>query len=202
MDVETLILGGSYVSIFLFMVTNGLLTLPSSQLLYIIVGYMVSTGTLALIPALLIGALGNMIGNIILYELVRARGMYYINQFRLFREEDIKRVEIVFRKRGLWFLFIGKLLPAIKVFIPIPAALGRVHRGVFAILMFASSTIWASIFIGLGFVFGKSAHLWKSYSAILFVVALCILFIFYRLLNHPSVTEEILKEGGRGAKHT
>ena len=142
-----------------------------------------------------------MVGNMILYEAVRAHGVRYLKKFQVFRTEDIRKVEIVFRDRGLWFLFIGKLLPAIKVFIPIPAALGRVHRGVFASLMFTASTIWALIFIAIGYTFGKSTQVWKSYGIILMLIAGVIAFLFYRMLNSKKVLREIEMETKMFGEH-
>lgn len=200
-DIETMILGGSYFAIFALMIANGLFSFPSSQILYIIVGYFVSTGMLLIIPASLLGAIGNAIGCILLYEAVRRYGLRYIEKFRIFRREDIRKVEIVFRKKGLWFLFVGKLLPAIKVFIPIPAALGRVHRGVFAGIMLGASWLWSFIFIGIGYFFGKSAGVWKSYGIVLALVALVIVYLFYRMLNTDAVLREIA-EGDAGERHS
>ncbi|OGZ08703.1 MAG: hypothetical protein A3D65_01335 [Candidatus Lloydbacteria bacterium RIFCSPHIGHO2_02_FULL_50_13] len=194
MDLEALILGGSYVSIFALMIANGFVSFPSSQVLYIIVGYFVGTGYLALIPASLVGALGNTIGNIFLYEAVRRHGIRYIERFKIFRAEDIRKVEMVFQKKGLWFLFIGKLLPAIKVFVPIPAGVGKVHRGAFAAIMFAASWAWSFIFIGIGYFFGKSAEVWKSYGIILMIVAGVVVFLFYRYMNSGAILKEL--EGG------
>lgn len=195
MDIEIVIQGFGYLGIFGLMIANGFLSFPSSQLLYIIVGYFIGTGALLLFPASLLGALGNTIGNIFLYEAVRRHGVHYVKKFAIFREDDIRKVEIVFRKKGLWFLFVGKLLPAIKVFVPIPAALGKVHRGVFAALMLAASWLWSLIFISIGYFFGKGAVMWKSYGIILMIVAFIIMFIFYRMLNAKDVLDEIAKEG-------
>jgi len=194
MDIETIIHGFSYAGIFTLMIANGFLSFPSSQVLYIIVGYFVGTGTLSLLPASLLGALGNMIGNIFLYEAVRRHGVHYLKKFQIFREEDIRKVEIVFRKKGLWFLFVGKLLPAIKVFVPIPAALGKVHRGVFASLMFSASWVWSLMFIAIGYFFGKGAAMWKSYGIVLMIIAGIIVFLFYRMLNAKEVLLEIEAE--------
>ena len=191
MDIELIIIASSYLGIFLLMTLNGAVTFPSSQILYIIVGYFISTGSLALFPASLVGALGNTVGTIILYELVRRHGIHYLKKFQVFREQDIMKVEIVFRKRGLWFLFVGKLLPAIKVFVPIPAAMGKTHRGIFASIMFVSSWLWSLIFIAIGYTFGKSTEVWKSYGVILFVIAAVIVFVFYRMLNSKEVLREL-----------
>ncbi len=203
MDIESVIIASSYLGIFLLMIANGAVTFPSSQILYIIVGYFISIGTIAFFPASLIGAVGNTIGNIILYELVRRHGIHYLKKFQVFREQDIKKVEIVFRKRGLWFLFVGKLLPAIKVFVPIPAAMGKTHRGLFAFIMFVASWLWSCIFIAIGYTFGKSTEVWKSYGIVLFIIAAVIVFIFYRMLNSKEVLRELeLVSPEHDAAHT
>ena len=191
MNIESIILGSSYLGVFALMVANGFFSFPSSQILYIVVGYFVSTGFLSLLPVALVGALGNTLGNILMYEVVRGGGREAVKRFQMFRESDLKRVEIVFRKKGLWFLFVGKLLPAIKVFIPIPAGLAKVHRGIFALLMSSSSFIWALGFISIGYFFGKGAELWKSYGILLMIIAGVVVFLFYRLLHSESVTREL-----------
>lgn len=193
-DIEAIILGSSYIGIFGLMVANGLFSFPSSQILYILVGYFVGTGYLAILPASLAGALGNALGNVILYEGVRLRGMQFIEKFSIFRPEDIKRVQIVFKKRGIWFLFVGKLLPAIKVFIPIPAGLAHVNRGAFAFIMFSASWIWSFVFIGIGYFFGKGTTMWKSYGILLLFIALTVLYLFHRLLYSKAVTDELLRD--------
>ena len=191
MNIEQLIAGGSYFSIFLLMIANGFISFPSSQVLYIIVGYFVGTGYLSLIPASLAGALGNTVGNIVLYEAVRTKGLHYLKKFQIFREKDIQKVNIVFKKRGLWFLFIGKLLPAIKVFVPISAGVGKVDRRAFAGIMFSASLIWSFIFIAIGYFFGKSAEMWKSYGIILMIVAGSVVFLFYRHMNSATIMKEL-----------
>jgi alkaline phosphatase len=198
MDIETIILATSYLGIFFLMIVNGFISFPSSQLLYIIVGYFSGTGFLSAIPAVFIGALGNTIGNIILYEIVRKNGISYIKRFRLFHPREIKKVEILFRKRGLWFLFVGKLLPTIKVFIPIPAALGKVDRRIFGVTMFVASLIWALFFVMIGIEFGKSVHLVKSYFIVLGVIGLVVAYLFYRLMNTKEVLHALELEGDGG----
>lgn len=193
--VEEILMFSGYAGVFVLMVSNGFLSVPSSQVLYILVGYFISTGMLAFLPASLLGAIGNTVGNVLLYEVVRRHGVHYLEKFHIFRLKDIKKVEIVFKNRGLWFLFVGKLLPAIKVFIPIPAAIGKVDRRIFAGIMFTASWIWSFIFIAIGYLFGKSAALWKSYGIALMVIAGVVLFLFYRMLNSPDILKKLSHEG-------
>ena len=194
MDIEHIILAFSYLGIGGLMVLNGFISFPSSQILYILCGYFISTGFLSFLPTTLIGTLGNTLGNIILYEVVRRHGLGYLERFRIFRHQDIEKVEIVFRRKGPWFLFVAKLLPAIKVFAPIPPAIGKMRRDIFIPIIFFSSLLWSWIFLAIGYFFGRGAQLWKSYGVALVVIAAVVLYTFYRYLNSPEIIRELEEE--------
>lgn len=192
-SIESIIASASYFGIFVLMITNGAVSFPSSQVLYIIAGYFIAQGSLLFIPVALVGALGNTIGNVILYELVRKHGRSFVARMKLFPVRELAKVEHAFHKKGVWFIFIGKLLPAIKVFVPIPAGLGKMHRGLFASLMFVASFIWSLGFIAIGYFFGKSSDLFGRYAIILAIVAVVVLLLFYKYLNSEEVVREIEK---------
>ena len=189
--IETLIQGGSYFAIFLLMIANGAVSFPSSQVLYFISGYFIARGDLLLVPVALVGALGNTFGNIILYELARMHGRTFIARMKIFPLRELAKVEMAFRKKGAWFIFIGKLLPAIKVFVPIPAGLGKMSRPLFAILMFVASFIWSFAFIAIGYFFGKSSDLFGRYAIILTLIATIVILLFYRYINSPEIIREV-----------
>lgn len=191
--IETLIQGGSYFAIFILMIANGSVSFPSSQVLYIICGYFIARGDLLLPLVALVGALGNTVGNIILYELARKHGRTFIERMKIFPTRELAKVELAFKKKGAWFIFIGKLLPAIKVFVPIPAGLGKMSRPLFASLMFTASFIWSLAFISIGFFFGKSSELFGRYAIILVIVAVVVVLLFYRYINSPTFVKEIEK---------
>ncbi len=192
-SIESIITSASYFGIFVLMIANGAVSFPSSQILYIIAGYFIAQGDLSIILVALVGAAGNTIGNIILYELVRKHGRTFVEKMKLFPIRELSKVEIAFRKKGVWFIFIGKLLPAIKVFIPVLAGLGKIHRGLFASLMFVASFIWSLGFISIGYFFGKSSDLFGAYAFILVIIAVIVLYLFYQYINSNEVINEIEK---------
>jgi len=194
MSLESIIINLSYFGVFLLMISNGIITFPSSQILYIIAGYFVSTGFLNLWILLIIGALGNTVGNIILYEIARSKGIKYITKFKIFPLSGVKKVQIVFEKKGGWFVFVGKLIPALKVFVPISAGLAKMNRIAYITIIFISSFIWAGIFVAIGFFFGKSTTVFKAYIPILFVIALIVVWVFYKYMNSEEVKKELKKK--------
>ena len=191
--IETIITIAGYFGIFALMIANGALSFPSSQVLYVIVGYFIAQEKLLLLPVLFAGALGNTIGNIVLYELARKYGRSFIIKMKLFPSQELEKIEIAFQKKGAWFIFVGKLLPAIKVFIPIPAGLGKMHRGFFALLMFVASSIWALGFTALGYFFGGTFKIFGPYALIPIIIAIIVVTLFYRYLNSNEILSEIKK---------
>jgi len=192
-SVEDIIVTLGYIGIFGLMISNGVITLPSSQLLYIITGYFIFTGELNLALVSLIGALGNTVGNIILYELARRKGLEYITTFKIFPLRELKKIQVVFEKRGAWFVFFGKLLPAIKVFVPIVAGIGLMNRALYIPIIFITSLLWSFIFIGIGFFFGKNTDLFGIYPVVLIIVVLIVVFAFYKYMNSQSIVSEVEK---------
>lgn len=190
-SIEQIIVTLGYVGIFGLMISNGLTSFPSSQILYIIAGFFIFKGELNLALVSIIGALGNTIGNIILYELSQKKGLEYITKFKIFPLREIKKVQIVFERRGVWFVFFGKLLPAIKVFVPIVAGIGLMNRSIYIPIIFITSILWSFIFIGIGFFFGKNTELFGIYPVVLIIVALVVVFIFYRYMNSPGIVREV-----------
>lgn len=189
-SIETIITGIGYAGIFFLMIANGVVSFPSSQVLYVIVGYFVGVGKISLLPALIVGALGNSIGNVILYELVRAKGVRVVRTLlgMPLREKTLIDLESVFKKRGLVFLFLGKLIPALKVFVPIVGGIARAPRITFALLMFIASFMWASVFVGIGFVFGKSAHVFGAGAVIVIFIAIFFSLFFVWFLKREGIS--------------
>jgi len=193
MDTETIILSFSYLGIFSLMTANGFISFPSSQILYIICGYFISTGVLSPPSVVVAGVLGNTAGNIALYEVARAKGMKYLLKFGIFREQEMKKVEVAFKKKGAWFLAVGKLIPALKVFVPIPAGLGKMHRGLYTGIILATSAIWTIPFLSIGYFFGKSSDVFGKYAVIMTIIAIVVAGVFYKYINSEEVVKEVEK---------
>jgi len=190
-SIEQIIIAAGYLGIFGLMITNGVFSFPSSQILYIVSGYFIFTGDLNLHFVALAGTLGNTIGNTALFYLTREKGLKYITKLTLLPRREIDKVQIVFKKRGPWFLFIGKLLPAIKVFMPIVAGIGKMKTSIFVPIILVSSYIWSLIFISIGYYFGKSSDVFGIYAVILLIIAAILVFFFYKYMNSKEVAKEL-----------
>ena len=197
MNLEYFILTLSYFGIFLLLSINGFFSFPSSQIIYIIAGYFAYTGDLNIYYVIAFGALGQTLGNWILYEVSRKKGLEYGSKFISYlfpyhdTKKEIQKFQIAFNKSQIFLLFIGKLVNPIKIFIPIPAGIAKVNRAIFLIIVYITSAIWATVFTFIGFYFGKNYQNFGYIGAILFLIALTVMYSFYRLMNSKEVIEEL-----------
>ncbi len=189
---ETILVFSGYAGIFALMSANGLISFPSSQILYLLAGYLSSLGFFNPALIIFIGALGNTLGNMGLYEITRTRGVNYALSVSLLPQSSFERVSNFLSGRGLWFVFLGKLIPAIKVAVPIAAGLGKTPRVKTGLIFFFSSLLWATFFVYAGLIFGKSTDLISRYSlSIAFIAILIALFLYFSIYRGPhNKTEE------------
>ncbi len=168
------------------MLANGIANFPSSQILYVIVGYLVGNGSLLFIPAVIAGTLGNTLGNIITFLLVKKYEHTLARKILMLDEVTFKKIHSAlhetFTHRGMWWLFIGKLTPSIKAFIPVVAGLAQTKTTLTSIIFFVASGIWASGIIYLGKTFGEQFSL-KSFMGVSLVIGLTILFVVYKNIS-------------------
>lgn len=186
MDIHALILSGSYVAIFFMMLANGVINFPSSQILYLIVGYFVSTGNVLFAGAVLAGALGNTIGNFITYSLIKKYERPLARKMLMMNEQTFNAVHgalsDTFSRRGMWWIFLGKLTPSVKAFIPIVAGIARTPTLLTLGIFLVASTIWATGIIYLGYVFGENVSL-SSFLGVSLIIGLTIAFIVYKNIS-------------------
>ena len=87
-----------------------------------------------------------------------------------------------FTRRGMWYIFIGKLIPSIKAFIPIVAGLANTKTNLTATIFLLASLIWAATLTSIGYYFGEHVTL-TSVSAVSLTVAVVVAFFAYRTFS-------------------
>ena len=145
----------------------------------------------------LFGTLGAMLGAIINYLLSLWLGRAIIYRFAdskwghlcLLSREKLERAEKYFNDYGKVSTFIGRLIPAIRQLISIPAGLSRMHFGSFLLYTFIGAFIWNSVLALLGYIAGGSKELINEYShelsvaILVLVVGIVLLLILKKLIR-------------------
>jgi membrane protein DedA with SNARE-associated domain len=171
------------------MVTNGIISLPSSQFIYVTAGFFVPSGQLSFLPIIIAGTIGNILGNIILYEISRKKGMKYVARWKGFSEVKITKLHRAFERKGIIIICLGKFLPGIKVFVPVVAGIASMHRTGYAVIIAITSFLWALGLTYFGFYFGENYEdgTFGLYSVILLAIAAVAIYVFYKYVKSLSV---------------
>lgn len=145
--------------VFLLMVMeNSVVPLPA-ELIVIPAAYKAANGGMSLAALIILSTLGSVIGAVINYYLSLWLGRPLIHRFAdsrwgrlLFLDSrKLEYAEELFRRHGNVATFVGRLLPAGRQFVSVPAGLARVNIGAFLFYTAAGSAIWNSLLIGVGY---------------------------------------------------
>ena len=104
----------------------------------------------------IIGALTNYylalwLGKPIVYKFANSR----IGHMCLLDQEKVETAERFFRKHGVIATLIGRLVPAVRQLISIPAGLARMKIGTFLLFTALGAGIWNGVLAGLGWYLSK-----------------------------------------------
>ena len=174
LNLVNLLLNIKYAGIFFAMMLNGIINFPSSQIMYPIVGYYASLEKLNIFIAIAAGALGNAIGNYILFLLSLKYKDYILSKSN--KETQAKVYSLVnrFAKYNKGWLVLGKLVPGVKSFVPIITAMLHINKFLAFGIFLLGSTMWATLMMLLGYYLGESVHVPVYVLAIPFIAFMII----------------------------
>ena len=149
----------SYWVVFLLMVMeNSVVPLPA-ELIVTPAAYKAANGEMNVVLLIALTTLGSTLGAIINYYLslwVGRPAIHHFAETRLGRlcglnRHRLERAEDLFRRKGNLSTFIGRILPAGRQFISIPAGLARMNIAAFIFFTFIGSALWNSILVAAGY---------------------------------------------------
>jgi len=116
----------------------------------------------AVIPLIILGALGATIGTTAIYLIALKLGRRILLRYlRILKisEKKLERVEIWFEKYGDKAVFLGRMIPVMREMISVPAGLLEMKFPKFILYTFAGSLVWSTGTILAGYYFGESFDL-------------------------------------------
>ncbi len=117
------------------------------------------------------------LGRPLVYILIEKKWMKYL----LLNRRKLEKSEEYFRDYGALSTFIGRLIPAVRQLISLPAGFSRMNLGVFVFFTSLGAGIWVSILAALGYFFGaEQERLIMYYREITFsfIVLAIVVFLF------------------------
>lgn len=92
------------------------------------------------------------IGRPVVYKFAESR----LGHACLLDRAKVEKAEVYFDKHGAASTFFGRLIPAIRQLISIPAGISKMHVGQFAIFTALGAGVWNAVLAGLGYLLSKS----------------------------------------------
>ena len=163
-----------------------------------------------IIIVVLMATLGALVGAYINYYLALWIGRPVVYKFAdsrfghalMINREKVVKAENYFDKHGAVSTFIGRLIPAIRQLISIPAGIARMNIWVFSLFTFLGALVWNSVLGGLGYwlslhvspdqLFEKVEEYnkyltWCGYG----IAVICVLFILWNAFKPKKKMNEV-----------
>lgn len=145
-------------AVFVLMMLESMGVLIPSEAISPFAGYLVSTGQISLIPAVVAGILGNLLGSWIAYSIGMWGGRelwFRYGKYVGVREHHLHVAEKWFDKYGEFTVFISRCLPVVRTFISFPAGTARMNFLKFTFYTLAGCVPWVFALTYVGYLLGK-----------------------------------------------
>jgi len=202
---EWFINSANYWFVFIFMVIESSFIPFPSELVVPPAAYLAVTrgDDMSVTGVVLVATAGALVGAFINYVLALWIGRPLVYKFAdsrvghacLIDRAKVMRAEKYFDSHGAISTFIGRLIPAVRQLISIPAGIARMNIGVFTIFTTLGALVWNSILGTMGYWLGQTVPLdvlkdkieqYNSYLTIggLALALICVGIIIYNAMRH------------------
>ena len=185
-----------YFGIALLMFLDNIFPPIPSEIIMPSAGYTASQGQLLLVGVVIAGCIGSLIAAALLYWVG-----YTFNHERIFRFVDrygkflfLKSVDVKksldwFEQYGHRIVFFGRMIPAVRSLISIPAGMSHMPFWKFMFYSSLGTIIWTTFLASIGFYFGENQILMQQIFSqasyiILSLLAIFLLWLAYRRYLH------------------
>ncbi len=170
-----------------------------SELIMPMAGFASAMGDMNIIAVIIAGTLGSVLGALPLYYLGTVfdeKRLYRLaekyGKYFLIKPSDVTNAQAWFNKYGKAVIFFGRMIPAIRSLISIPAGMNRMPMLSFLVLTTLGSAIWTTLLAYAGYVLGANyeqvAEFISPISKLVVIVVLIIgaAIAFFRIKNSLS----------------
>ncbi|QIG79270.1 DedA family protein [Stakelama tenebrarum] len=159
----SLIRWGGYWGIAILMCLENVVPPIPSEVIMGLGGLAVARGDMAIVPLMIAGTAGTVVGNLAWYEAGRRLGYRRLRplvdrwgRWLTLHWSDIERLNDHFRRRGAMTVFVFRFLPTFRTMISLPAGLLEMPRLKFLFYTTLGSAIWNGFLAGAGYYLGRN----------------------------------------------
>lgn len=189
----------SYLFVFIFMmIESSFIPFPSEVVVPPAAYLAVQRGDMNVFIIVLVATAGALAGALINYVLSLLIGRPIVYAFAnsrfghacLINQEKVEKAERYFDEHGAVSTFVGRLIPAVRQLISIPAGIARMNIWIFCLYTTLGAVVWNGILAFLGWWLAQKVSLDDLYSAVeeynsyltiagLVLLLLCVAYIVY-----------------------
>ncbi len=188
-----------YVGIVLLMFLENVFPPIPSELIMPAAGFAAARGELSLVGVIAAGSLGSVLGAIVLYGLGRMLHEQRLialtdryGKWLLVSSDDIRKADDWFDRHGNKIVFFGRLIPAIRSLLSIPAGMSGMPFGQFLLYTSLGTTLWSGLLALAGYQLGnnyEAIEVWIapiSKAVVLICVCLLVWFVVKRIRQNKQ----------------
>lgn len=186
-----------YIGIFFMMFLESSFFPFPSEVVMIPAGYLASKGEMNIYGAIFAGIAGSLSGALFNYYLALKLGREFIikyGKYVLFKEESLQKMDDFFAKHGHISTFSGRLIPAVRQYISLPAGLSRMNIVAFSIYTSLGAGIWVIILALLGYLIGGNQTLLEEYLHLIVITLIVSVILMIAVYVRLKVKKEIFEE--------
>lgn len=189
----------SYLFVFIFMmIESSFIPFPSEVVVPPAAFLAMQRGDMNIFAVVAVATAGALAGALINYVLALLIGRPIVYAFAnsrfghacLIDQKKVEKAELYFDRHGALSTFIGRLIPAVRQLISIPAGIARMNIWIFCLYTALGALVWNSILAGLGWWLSMHVSLDQLYAAVeqyntylsiggLILLLLCVAYILY-----------------------
>lgn len=190
----------SYLFVFIFMtIESSFIPFPSEVVVPPAAYLAMQRGDMNIFLVVLAATAGALCGALINYILALLIGRPLVYSFAnsrfghacLIDQAKVEKAEQYFDKHGAASTFIGRLIPAVRQLISIPAGIAKMNIGIFCLFTVLGAMVWNIILAGLGWWLSLQVSLDELYNAVekynsyltyagLALFVACVIYIVYQ----------------------
>lgn len=165
----------SYLMVFLLMmVESSFIPFPSEVVVPPAAYLACTTGNMNVWLVIVVATAGAICGALVNYYLSLWIGRPIVYKFAdskfghacLIDRAKVEHAEKYFDRHGAVSTFVGRLIPAVRQLISIPAGLARMNIVVFVVFTGLGAMVWNGVLAGLGYWLGKTVPLDKLFATV------------------------------------
>lgn len=187
-----------YFGIALLMFLDNIFPPIPSEIIMPSAGYTASQGQLLLIGVIIAGSIGSLLAAVVLYwigyqfkheTLFRFVDRY--GKYLFIKRQDVEKSLTWFEQHGHKIVFFGRMIPAVRSLISIPAGMSYMPFWKFLLYSALGTIIWTTFLACMGYYFGQNQALMQQIFSqvsylILAIVAIILIRLSYRYYTRKS----------------